>query len=325
MADVTRTRGRRDGDERRRSRGQLILVGGLVVAIGLVALVLLLNTVLFAENVATRGIAPGGDRAADHAAFAEHAGTAILEAEDRPASEPADWPTARGNVEADVERVGELATNRSLQRHRAYTTLSVNDSTRGAALVQNASGEFRSDDGSENWTLSRGTDGIRRFTTTVDAGEMTTDAFAVEIEGDGSTTWRAEVNATSGDEVRVTAVGSTCNSSASAATIDWTAGTLGDCSFPFAVDASGAALEGPLTLRFVNGSNGHGTYFLVVENSGGAVVDANFGAAGSGQSPRQYPVVYSLFIDALYDDLDVTYETTVRVAPGESAQTRPEP
>ncbi|MFC7080626.1 DUF7261 family protein [Halorussus caseinilyticus] len=38
-----------------RDRGQLILVTGLAIAVMLVALVLLLNTVIYTQNLATRG------------------------------------------------------------------------------------------------------------------------------------------------------------------------------------------------------------------------------------------------------------------------------
>lgn len=319
MADVTSLL----ADDGRRSRGQLILVGGLIVAIGLVALVLLLNTVLFAENIATRGINPGGERAHDHATFAEHAGATVLRAGDRPTTEPTDWSTARDNITAGMERVAALSRNRSLQHHRAYTNISVNRTTRGAALIQNASRNFTDVDGSDDWTLAT-TNGSRRFTMTVNASAMSaSDNFTVEI---ADTPWQANVNGTAGEGVQVSVYGTTCNTTASLATINWTAGTLGGCSFPFAVDSSGDPLDQPLEIRIANGSQGHGTYFLVVEDEGGnSVDDSNFAALGADQSPRQYPVVYSLFLDVRYEDLDVTYETTVRTAPGEPTQTRPKP
>lgn len=318
-----RARRLRRGGERRRDRGQLVLVGGLVVAIGLVALVLLLNTALFTENVATRGLAPGGERAYDHATFAERAGESVLRAADRPATERSDPQVVETAVTGAVSRVADSTGNLSLQQHGAYTELTVANSTRGTALVQNASREFTSTDSSGSWTLAE-TNGIRRFTTTVDAGSMptTSDAFTVEVSG-GEGTWRGYVNATADGTVRVTAGGETCTSDAATATINWTNGTLDGCTFPFAVDAAGAPVGDQLTLRFENGSRATGTYFLVVATEGteSSVASTNFADPGSGTSPRWYRTMYGLELTAYYDDRDVQYRTTVRVAPDEPPQT----
>ena len=320
MADVSRPLA---GDAPRggRTRGQLILVGGFVVAVALVGLVVLLNTVLFAENISTRGADPGGERVFDHAAFAQDAGATVLRAEDRPKTEPDTWPEARSRVAADVARVGGIATNRSLQHRSAYTNLSVNRTTRGAVLVQNGSGTLVSDSGTATWTLAN-TSGVRRFTTTLDATRMSTDEFEVAIEGRNGT-WRAAVSSTTSDTVRVSAAGTDCFSTSSKATINWTEGRLGDCSFPFALDG-GSRLEQPLTVRIVDGTDGYGTYSLVVaDENGTAVRRANFADPGTGRSPRWYPAVYSLVLDARYEDEGTTYETTVRAAPGEPPRTRP--
>lgn len=48
-----------------RNRGQLILITGLVIAITMVAMVLILNSAIYTENVATRGVDSGGDDAID--------------------------------------------------------------------------------------------------------------------------------------------------------------------------------------------------------------------------------------------------------------------
>ncbi|MCL7418278.1 MAG: hypothetical protein M8354_10625, partial [Halalkalicoccus sp.] len=49
-------------------RGQLILVTGVTIAVILVALVVLLNTVIYTENLATRGIDSGADDALEYRA-----------------------------------------------------------------------------------------------------------------------------------------------------------------------------------------------------------------------------------------------------------------
>lgn len=308
----------------RTDRAQLILVGGVVVAFALVALVLLLNTALYAENVATRGLGPGPDRAAEHASLADRAGERVLRHEER--IEYVAWTDAEENATRNLGRVDDAVRTQQLQRHGALASIDVTDVQRGAALVQNDSGEFRSDGGDANWTLATQTGGIRNYTMTVDADNTSspanvTDAFTVRIEND-TDAWEARVYA-SGSKVVVNVSGETCESDTSVATINWTRGSLAGCSFPFATDGSGAALDGPYTLRYVNGDEAAGTYHLVVRNSSDAVETGNFGDPGTATNPRRYPAVYGVSLAVDYDGATVDYDVHVRAAPGESENTSP--
>jgi len=67
MADVRPPRvGNADPDTATdEDRAQLILITGLTLAVILVAVVLILNTVIYTENLATRGVDAGGGEAID--------------------------------------------------------------------------------------------------------------------------------------------------------------------------------------------------------------------------------------------------------------------
>lgn len=320
-------------DVRGDDRAQLILVGGIVVAFGLVALVLLLNTALFAENVATRGLGPAPDRAGDYAAVGERASDRILRHEEHIEYEK--WSNARLNTTRNIFRVEQVMEARQFQEHGAFATVEAIQLRQGAALVQtNQSRNFTAGDLNlfkDNWTLASSTNGIRNFTMTVDAANTSNMSapsnFTVVIRGNAGSgdEWTAEVYENeSANAVEVHTNGVTCASTSPIATINWTAGTLDDCSFPFAVDQSGNELAPPYELRFRNGSNASGTYHLVVSNDTiDDIIGDNFGDANTSQNPRLYHAVYSTCLGLRYEEASIDYETHVRAAPGEPAQTMP--
>jgi hypothetical protein len=336
MADMSRTdrtdrpdsTGRSDRADRptRTDRAQLILVGGVVVAFALVALVLLLNTALFAENVATRGLGPGPDRAADHAAFADRATERVLRQEER--VEYVSWADAEANATDGLRRIGAAVRTREFSEHGAVATMEPDAVRPGAALVQNDTGGFRSAGGTANWTLADSTGGIRNYTMTVDADGTSspanaTDAFTVRIEG-GSEVWEAYVYASGSGTVIVNVTGETCESDSSVATVDWTRGTLDGCTFPFATDGSGRALSGPYDVAYLNGDEAEGTYHLVVRNRTTDDVETqHFGDPGTATLPRSYHTVYAVRLAVGYEGSSVDYDTHVRAAPGEPENTSP--
>lgn len=325
MADVTASIAGREA-----SRGQLILVGGVVVAFGLLALVLLLNTALFAQNIATRGIGPGPDRAADHRALADDAADRVLRHEER--IEYGTWAAAADNTTRTIGRVDATVRARHLQQYGAIARIGVSSLRRGAVLVQTESRNFTAGGvnvDADDWDLVRSTDGIRNFSMTVEANGTTSRSsrgnFTVEVEDADGDTWTAEVY-TVGGAVEVRTGTTTCTSDAAVATINWTAGDFAGCSFPFAVDGAGTALDGPYDVRFRNGSNATGTYHVVVSDTDGdRVVESNLFAILSGDSPRRYVAVYAAVVDVRYEGATTAYETHLRAAPGEPEETSPAP
>lgn len=321
MADVNSS----SSDER--DRGQLILVGGLVVAFALVALVLLLNTTLFAQNLSTRGIDPAADRAGDHLAFAEHAGGTVLATENAPEAGYEDWTDVNEAVVRDLRSASNTTRNGTFRRTGAHAAFSVLNTREGEVVIQNETRGFTAQGGIEDWVLAN-TTGIRAFTMTVDPDGSATDPFAVNVtsqDGSGGS-WGATVTETGAGEVRVsTSNGDTCTTSGPSATINWTVGTLGDCSFGFGVNETND-LTGTLDLAFENGDAATGTYRVVVstEESDQSVTDI-VASGPSATEPWAYPAVYSVLLETTYREGETNLGLAVRVAPDEPPQTSPSP
>lgn len=321
-------------DVRGDDRAQLILVGGIVVAFGLVALVLLLNTALFAENLATRGLGPAPDRAGDYAAVGERASDRILRHEEHIEYEK--WDNARLNTTRNIFRVEQVVEARQFQEHGAFATVEAIHLRQGTALVQTTPSRNFTAGGlnisRDDWTLAATTRGIRNFTMTVDAANTSNRTepsnFTVVIRGNAGTgdEWTGAVYENeSANAVEVHTNGVTCTSTSPIATINWTAGTLDGCSFPFAVNQTGHELPPPYELAFKNGSSASGTYHVVVSNEDiDEIIIGSFGEANTSQNPRLYHAVYSTCLGLRYEEASIDYETHVRAAPGEPEQTMPE-
>lgn len=329
MADVNALAARPRGGD----RGQLILIGGIVVAFALVALVVLLNTVLFTEIIATKGIGPEIDRAHDHAAIAGDAGAAIVAGENAPAAGHTTWTQVNESVTQGIDRVSDIVQNRSLRRFGGYSNVSVGSTRRGAVLIQNDTRAFTSSGGAPTFILAE-TTGIRDFTTRVDAAgtanpASSEDRFTVTITGNGGNSWHARVYAPDSSTIKLTTSGGTTCTQSAATTINWTEGTFGDCQFQFA-GGSESDLTSPFQVSYENGDNASGTYRLVVSDHESADDDdddtvrtENFNDPSGTESPRWYPGIYSLVVEATYAEGKTTYETNVRVAPDEPTQTSP--
>lgn len=318
-------------------RGQLLLVGGIVVAFAIVGVAIVLNTVVLTDAIESREPPRDVDRAQEHAEVTEEAVEGIVE-ENEFTVHP-NWSVARANGTRDVARLGSLLGNRTRQGTGAHTNVTVNATRRGAALDQtNESRNFTSADADADWTLAT-TAGIRNYVMTVDISSLSsvndttaTDVtltelpgFKVEVAGNGGDTWRAFLTRTSGNELRIVTRFNTntpeiaCVRSAN--TIDWTRGVVGGdpCDFTFARD-----LTEPYTLRYGDGTEANGTYHLVVSNTSSDTVETGE-FSDALDEPHQHPAVYSFVVTSHYVSRDVDRDTDVRVAPGEPLETRPDP
>lgn len=314
MEDVTPLR-------RPDDRGQLILVTGLAIAVVLVALVLLLNTVIYTENLATRGADVGGRDAVEfrNAALSGVGGVVVTEnAADHGTAE-----AARENVSEGVGRYADLLERGYLER-ATVAELSNLSVAEGVTLRhENETRTFTSAGDAENWTLATtvGESELRRFR--VDAARdplasSSSQSFRVVLN-DGDDVWRVFVYREGEDIVVAADAGGTptkaCSVTGDRATLDLTDESLaGDaCSFDFA-----EGIDDPYSVEYRYGGAVNGTYSLVVNTSGGAnVADANF-APGPDSSPYASAAVYSATFDLHYRTPRLTYAERLRVAPGES-------
>ncbi|WP_158057454.1 DUF7261 family protein [Halorussus halophilus] len=324
MADVrTRWRAaRRDGD-----RGQLILVTGLAVAVTLVAVVLLLNTVIYTQNLASRGTEVGDSEAVGFRSEVAVGVGGLIDAENRVGYETR--TKVEDNVTAGVERFDALLSRRYGEKGTiAVVETDSLTTTDGVILRQtNASRGLNSSDASgeqSDWTLATDAQQVRRFRLTVSRENLTdtvdeTQGFTVRLDGDSGDTWRAYVYDDGGITVAVKngtdAAEVACTASGPKATIDLTAGTLNGTTCPKLQYATGVA--SPHDVAFRNGERATGTYELTLTPDGAQT--GNFASADAGDSPWAAPAVYAATFEIHFETPTVTYHATVRVAQGEPA------
>lgn len=331
MADVKPTAVRSSGEDGR-DRGQLILVTGLAVAVTLVALVLLLNTVIYTQNLATRGAG-----AEDGAAVAYRqevlAGVGgVVDAENR--AEHANLTALRENVNDSVAQFDDATAGYYAERGVvADVTEEGLALTNGTLLRQtNGSREFASAGNDADWTLvedvggAGNAPGARNFRLTVSRENLTDSSspagFSVLLDGDAGENWRLYVYDDGGITVAVkngsdpsaTAV---CSASGPEATVDLTAGTINGTACSGLDYAAG--VDAPYDVVFENGGEATGTYGLTVDEppDDPDVRSGNFAGPGDDASPRAVPAVYAAEFEVHFETPNLAFHTAVRVARGE--------
>ncbi|WP_181691058.1 hypothetical protein [Natronomonas sp. LN261] len=285
-------------------RGQMILVTGIVLAVMFVTLGVLLNAAIYADNVATRGGDPTGE-ALEYQNGVVDSVTGLLVAENanEDHSTASDIETA---VESGIGEIDDAHAEMHLRRGAATTTEHAGGSTRGLRLEETASGEFA------DWTVDDG-DNVRAFEIVFEPGSMPElnltedEPFEIDLGGERRYVYIDE-NASS-DLVVAESVGSP----------DCTA-DAGDGPIRFNVTGErfggdSCAIDWPnvtvTEVSFTNGANAYGTYDLVVQ-SGTDPGDSSL--SGTDASV----VIYSLDgIRIRMDTPKLSYERTVRIAPGE--------
>ena len=320
--------GRRGRDEETASdedRGQIILITGLTLAVLFVAVVLLLNTVIYTENLATRGVDAGGAEAVEFRDGSVDDLAGILHREHQNATGNA-TDAFLASAERYGRTVGEIRA-----RDGVVADVAVNNSSvvSGSYIAQNETDagfrDMTAPDGTTaDWTVVNGVNRTRNYRLTVDSTSVANDAasaFTVVAEGaDGN--WSVSLSNDTADAIDVTvrnetgAVSETFSHGPDGnVTIDLTAGTVAGQRFPELVWAEGVQNRSgpydPYDVRYENGTEARGTYHLVVDERDGTAPLTN--------TSRPYVVegVYSVEVEVLHRTPGLTYGDTVRLAPGE--------
>ncbi|MFB6148450.1 MAG: hypothetical protein ABEJ48_02190 [Halobacteriales archaeon] len=314
MADVGRPVGTTDGQVSDRDRGQLILVGGLALAVTFVALALVLNTAIYTENLATRGSDLAGGAAAIE--FTDAAVDGI-----GGAIEPINHnhndshETLASNLTTAVDDWSTIAG-----QHAAFSGRSANVSvaaiTNGTRIEQtNRSREFtNASKDATDWTLVEDVEHTREFRMNVSDDKLETDgpdAFNVTVT-DGTTTWWFNVteDAVFIDNGTITE----CSTTGSSAWINVTAGQVNGTECSAMRFAEG--ISTPYRIEFKNGNNAEGTYTLIVDNSSLAPSPTG-DYETSGGSPFAEHAIYSTTIRVTVVTDQLRYASNRTVAPGE--------
>lgn len=315
-----------DVDPRREhvgDRGQLILVTALAIAVAMVAMVLLLNTVIYAENLATRGADVGGQDAIEYRGTVVRGVGGTIDAENRQDYESHD--AARENVSAAIDRIDFMLARHHLRRGELVEISNV--TTTDGTIVRHPTDtdNFSSAGGASNWLLTGPVPGVRGFVMTVDRD----DVSAVGIPGsfrvilsDGTNTWAAYVyddgtavtietkNATEGSPSPA------CTATGANVTIDFTRGLVDGEPCPGLDFARG--LVGSYSVTFDNAEAAGGTYemTLQVSPSDAAFPNGNYNSPG-GDAPYYAYAVYDATLDVRFRADGLRFTDEIRIAPGE--------
>ncbi len=323
-----------DADGGDRDRGQLVLVAGLALAVVLVALVLVTNTAIYTENLATRDDGVGETEALGYRAAVVDGVGGIVDREN--AAEYDDRAALKANVSAGVAELDSLLRESAARRSASATVNRSAKTYTGGVLVRqtNGSREFDSAAGPADWTLLYDTNRTRAFEATVENSSLATTnasavdgAFTVVVASNSSTeAWRAYVyeNDSTGDiAVAVRSAGESsatqvCSVDAANATLGFTEGSLGGESCPGLDWREGVTTS--YDLKYRNGSNARGTYNLTVRGTRDILETSSLNngtATDDPDSPYYVPAVYAVRLPITYETNELEYRTTVRVAPGE--------
>jgi hypothetical protein len=316
MADVMPRKrpGAADAD-----RGQLLLITALALAVILVTVALLLNAAIFTENIATRDTTADGVEAIEVRGDIVQSIGELIEAENRQGKTQ---PALEESVEAGVDVLNPLL-NRERARRGTVVRLERNGSTTPGKLLRwsdpDTPRQFDAS-GATEWTLVDGLTTAREFTVDLEPGLLSDatattsdDAFGVRFNNSGDTVTQYIYTDGSGNLVVAQAVNGTTPvrqcviEHNGTTTVDLTGDRL-------MTDGSTVACyrglwpdENPDAIEFVNGDAAEGTFAVTVDD--GDVTSATSVAADN--------AVYSMTVDIVYRTVDLEFETTVRVAPGE--------
>lgn len=317
MADVT-------------DRGQIILITGFALAVTLVAVILLLNTVIYTENIATRGTDSGPGEALEFRdATIDGVGDLIIATNH-------EGYANQGTLESDLQQsINNLTTILRAQHIDRGTIAYLNNSTvsttDGVLLQQsNDTRSYLSARGNTTWTLASAVTHTRRVRFVVDESQLQSeslasllgsDVFQLRLTDNNSNTWTAYLYNGPDDITLATSVDGSnedehCSASGPNATIDFTgSGIVGEtCSgYDWA-----EGLTGEYTIEILHGDHASGTYNFTVrtERSAVSINSSNFNSLGS-SDPVALEAAYSTSVTIHYESGSMVYETTIRAAPGE--------
>jgi hypothetical protein len=309
-----------------RRRGQVLVVGGVLFALALLALATVLNAAVFTGELATRRGAAGTDRAVGYQHAAERSvGGEVFYANYH------DYGSRPRLARALAGRVGNWSEHASVHHAatRALATTQRTGVTNGSYAFQAGAGAFTDADGAADWVLADDVTGVRRFSLNVSrdalAEPMATDTLSALTDADpfriratnGSATAEVLVYA-DGDEVVVQPVrpddtlGSACAVAGEHVTVAVTAGTVGGepCE---ALDFPG--VTGSVEVAYRNGDAAAGRYGLVTDVPAADIGDAPYAPGTTGAEPHVVPAVYAVTVDISYTTGELRYTTTERVAP----------
>jgi len=312
MADLNWPRSDRSDD-----RAQIMLVAGFVLAVTFIALAVMLNSVIYTENLATRGEDAHGSEAIAYRADAV-AGTEQL-----------------------IEYVNENQTEESFDNHVANLTTAIDSMDNGSAPILatggdrtkvslmsvtqgtwigqfNALRDFTSDSGAIDWVLDNDIQGTRSFEINVtDSDELdTTSPFTIRLASvSGADVWTVQIYNQSGTAATTLDVvgGPTCDIGGLNPEINVNAGTVGGESCDGYEFADG--ISKPYLIEFQNAHNIQGNFSLVINSTN---PNSIYYSSDKDTPFADDEAIYAATIHVLHESADHIYATDARAIPGEN-------
>lgn len=318
-----------------RDRAQLLLLAGFVLAAIFVAFAFLLNSVIYAENLATRG---EGSRTTHAVTTADDvaAGTEnVIGYANEHNSSDGTYSPLEDELKSGIADIERLAGTQQLADGGVLRVEYV--SYRKGTWINQTYQErnFTDKDFSENWMLFDGADGVRRFRINVtdpddlqniDTASPPTENFTV-IATDGTDSWRMEVYHDNNDTMALSGTNyvvevtdgdgttrycSVDDSSVSSFWINVSAGTFAgeECrALRF-----GEGISAVDQVDYRNGGNINGTYRLMAAKEEGSITTSY--NPTSDPPPATTTAIYNATVHVTYDSGDLYYETDRKAEPG---------
>jgi hypothetical protein len=289
-------------------RGQLLLIGGIAVAIVVFSTILFAHSLAVTDGITTTGSADTIERSADREASVER-DLGRLAAETR----GDDIDGFEGRYENALQNYTRTHNRVVGTREGTYLNATLNESASlGTEVNQTTSSRFNRPGGTGSnvdWDLARTVDRVVVFNLTVTDIPGSGTPFTVVVEGDSGSTWDLEVAEPGDREVRVNPPSSppttVCSGPGSEdATVDFLDGTcsVGGTSGTFTTFPD--SLDAPYTVSIEKGNRARGIYrFAAIGNFPGTSYDSD--------DTAPYPVVPA--VDTTYDTPSASYNRTVLV------------
>lgn len=342
-------RSRRAADDGDRSRAQLMLVGGLALAVMLVALALVLNSVIFTENLATRNVGSDVREATEfrRVTYGTVAGSIVhvndvYRGDDFATLYRDEYRPVLRNVSARTSRAESVSGTSTdvddVFGHPGTQIVDDNESTLQTFTPRSGS--------IVNWTVAKNVT-FRRFRVTPNKDNLSQVSlssvkdtvrneeslvFFIKITDRRNRHWYVGIWRQS-DEMHVITYNDSadtfsqvCSSPATEATLDFARQRFDGryCSaFEFTED-----IEGKTAIEYWNGDLAAGTYRLFVDRAQESLRDvvntANYGnqcdletyyRPSDNASPYTAPAVYSTVVNATYRSSSARYQGEIYVEP----------
>jgi len=306
-----------------RDRAQLILVGGLVIAVGLVGLAIILNSGIYTHNLASRAD-PTASEAVGHTAAVRDSVGGLVEFAVR--HHPDDSSTQVHNVTAGTSNVSHLLAAESARR-AVLTNTTVATTFNGTTVNQTGDRNFTDSATNTDWEVADDTHGVRDFGMDVNRSYLTDEGDVIPLPL-SSSVFNVTFD-TAGDDV-VVSVYRDGTTTAVLVTNRGTGRSFGPCTDSTGerteIDLTGATVAGehcaplerlgdlqrPFDLEYDSADSVNGSYSLVANTTN----VGNVGSAGD-PGPSGLDTLYSVRLDVTFQSQRVDYRTKITVAPGE--------